>query len=62
MLPPVSGCVEIIGWLGPGTVRMSSSSDLPGRIFIAVSMMSACLIVSPDTRFFVASGSASYAA
>ena len=31
----------------------------PGRIFIAVSMMSACLIVIPEMRFFVASGSVS---
>jgi hypothetical protein len=62
MFLPVSGCVEMIGWLGPGTLRKSVSSDIPGRSFIAVSMMFACLIVMPETRFFISSESASYAA
>jgi len=50
------------GWLGPGTERISMSADMPGRTFIAVSTMSACLTVSPETRFFISGDSASYAA
>jgi hypothetical protein len=59
MFAPVSGWVETIGWLGPGVVRGSSFSDAPGRSFIAVSMMFACLIVIPAMRCFISGESAS---